>query len=370
MKNIHNKKYINIVIPKILFIITIIIMIFFGFRQKETLSENKIQWLSGKKGLQFHNKSFAYTKKFFADESPDEAGLTIKLSVKPDFFEKPLFSFILQIYDKSDNSQIVIGQWEKSLVVLNSRDYSNKKREPKIYVPLVQSNRIQTVIVTSDNSGTDVYINGELKGRNPDLHLLLPEQSEKTNLIVGNGIGGQNPWIGSLFGLAIYDRALDVQVSEINQFKHTENKGSVFSDADRPQLLYTFDNSGGSLVHDNSNNKNDLILPEKIIILKKKILKIPDITTLDTPAMKIDLLLNYFGFMPFGILLFFTVYNSGLKRKQLILLLTAIISFIFSISIELAQIYLPARNSSLVDLFLNTLGGLSGGLIARKYFSS
>jgi len=335
MKQIGNK--ISLIIYILLIILIMLFMFFIGFRHREDQSLNDFQWLPGGKGLQFNKTSFAYTEKFFSDDFLKGEEFTIELTIKPAFPEIIRFGLILQIFDKTDNSQITIGQWDNSLVILNSNDYSNEQRKPKIYASMLENDRIKSISIISDNFGTKVFIDGELKGFNQNLKMVLPANRNKTNLIIGNSIEGRNPWTGSISHLAINN-----------------------------QLLYTFAEGRGDRVLDKSGNGIDLLLPEKSIILKRSILAIPDIKELGTATMREDMVINFFGFIPLGILLFLAMAKTGIKDSSSILFLTALFSLFFSLSIELTQVIIPTRNSSMLDLFLNTIGGLSGGLIIKK----
>jgi hypothetical protein len=144
----------------LIIVLTMAIMIYFGINQKGFDYNNSISWLQNEGGLYFSTSSFAYTEKFFPREPIGFNGLSINLTLKPDFFDFPRFSVILQIYNKADDSQITIGQWDKSLVVLNSNDYSNIRRKPKIYIPMADNGQKREISIISDKTGTSVFIEG------------------------------------------------------------------------------------------------------------------------------------------------------------------------------------------------------------------
>jgi len=353
----------NIVLNGLLLLLTVLILLFFGLRQKDPGLENNAEWDETGKGLQFNNNSFAYSDEFITGQSASDK-ISIELTMKTDFYKKPRFSLILQIYDTLNNSQINIGQWEKSLVILGSNDFSNRKREPKIYSAPLQNNLIYHISVTSDKSGTAIYFNGELIKKNPDLVMSLPENPSRSHLILGNGITGHNPWKGTISNLAIYDRILSIEDLETH-YQHWKNKGILNTgDSYSPLLLYTFDKAEDLIVYDSSGQKNHLIVPEKFILLKKEILGIPNLRTLDRGFMKIDIILNFLGFIPLGILLFTLLKKTGLRLDLMIIFITTMTCFLLSLTIELIQISMVGRDSSMLDLFLNSTGGYTGGLIA------
>lgn len=74
----------------------------------------------------------------------------------------------------------------------------------------------------------------------------------------------------------------------------------------------------------------------------------------------IDIIVNFIGFMPFGFLLMLLILTKTPLKYRL--LSVSCISFSFSLCIEISQIWIPIRDSSSLDLLLNTSGGLAGGL--------
>ncbi len=349
-----------------LLILSIVFILFFGLREKVSPGVNQIQWLENEKGLYVDGNSFAYTKSFVENSIP-YVGVTIEIVLKPHFYDKPRFSMILQIYDKTDDSQLTIGQWDRSLVVLNNNDFSNKRRLPKIYTSFCQTNEICLLTIRSDKTGTTIYQNGNQIKYNPDLILDYPQVSQDTNLMVGNSISGRNPWRGTLYDLAFYNQSLSKDSIEEHYQKWMNTGKLLFEKPLEPLLYYSFYKRTGSTVNNEMELSLPLMLPENFIILKKRILRMPDFSNIFSEAMKVDLLLNYFGFFPLGFLLFFFFTEKGLWKKKTILTTILTISFLLSLSIELLQVNMVMRDSSLLDLILNSSGGFSGGLLATRF---
>ena len=76
-----------------------------------------------------------------------------------------------------------------------------------------------------------------------------------------------------------------------------------------------------------------------------------------------DILVNSLIYLPFGFMLFQHFYGAAIKRHLWVLLW----AFLLSYSLEYLQFFLPERNTSQLDLLLNTLGGGVGSLIAARY---
>lgn len=78
----------------------------------------------------------------------------------------------------------------------------------------------------------------------------------------------------------------------------------------------------------------------------------------NNPSNIYDFILNIFLFMPFGLSLTYLL-SSG-KRRWLSLVIVLLGSFSLSLTVEVIQIFLPTRSSTVADLFSNSLGGLLG----------
>lgn len=70
---------------------------------------------------------------------------------------------------------------------------------------------------------------------------------------------------------------------------------------------------------------------------------------------------NVLGYLPFGVLLSFSLHPHLPRRWSW--LVTALIGFALSLSMESIQYFIPSRVTSLLDLITNTLGTLLGALI-------
>ncbi len=76
-----------------------------------------------------------------------------------------------------------------------------------------------------------------------------------------------------------------------------------------------------------------------------------------------DVLANFFGYAPFGLLLFIAFKMADAKRPQALLLAT-FLGALLSLCLEMGQTYIPQRIASNLDFALNTAGTLCGALLA------
>lgn len=337
---------------KPLLLLSILIMIFAGFVPMGFSRLQRAEWVTeAETGLRFSGKALVYTDRFIRS-SGDADGLTISLLLSPVFQDEPAFGPILSLYDKEDNTQITVGQWNRSLMVLAGNDFSNSRQEPKMYISIPSEEKIQ-IFVTSNRQGTAVYIDNIQVGFNPNLILPLPANPDDSYMTVGSSIFAWEPWVGTIHSLEIYDEVV---------FPESEDSGT------QPLVSYRFDEQDGNFVKDDSGNGLDLYIAEKWIRLDRRFLRVPDLESLYQEEMQWDVVINFFGFMPFGFLLFLVCRRRFKIKRLLGVLFVLAWSFIFSLSIESIQILLPARDSSLLDLILNSLGGMSGGIAASIFY--
>lgn len=77
-----------------------------------------------------------------------------------------------------------------------------------------------------------------------------------------------------------------------------------------------------------------------------------------------DIAGNILLFMPLGFLFYLRLQH---RRSMAMFIMTAGCSFLLSSLIEFLQLFIPARTSSLTDIFNNTLGALIGASVSRFY---
>jgi hypothetical protein len=343
-------------------------MLYFGIRLKDFSSDNNVLW-SSKGGLAFKRFAIAYTEGFFPDTQQNTGvnGLTVEMAIRPELVKRTeSIKFILLIHAGENHDQFVIGQWRSTLIIMNGYDYSNAHRTPKIYLQLDKyeaTPHLFTIVSTS--AGTKVFVDGTLVKKNPDLVLKYPKDREQARMIIGNNLSGQRPWTGTMMGLALYDHDLaDEDVKRHFRKWHQTVDVSAFH-SDKPQLLYSFSKGNGNKIENRTGSDLDLIVPKKMTVFDKNILSLPKFTYLGIKSMSIDILVNLVGFIPLGfILIAILVLFDGIGDRTAIFIVV-MIAFLFSLTIEIAQGWIPSRDSSTLDLVINSLGSGAGALIFR-----
>lgn len=338
----------------------------FNFRQP-----NLVESVEGRLGLHFGGLGIVYS------ESPLEPGagsdivaqpfssFTIELLVEPDEEARRNIGPILSLYDGRLPANLMLGQWKSGLVLRTAiRPWEGEDggyRESGVASALVKG-ETHLLTVCAGAAGTAFYKDGRLLrlhfGHRPDRGILHGQ------LVLGSAVSGHAHWKGSLYGAAILDRALtDAEVAERWHAWSTRDRGMLSAS---PGLLglYSFDSGAPGVVRDYSGGRRDLRVPDRFVVLRRTAFEFPTQKSIRQPNVS-DLVVNVFGFIPFG---FFVLTFLRLRfpdRTWRNLALAIVAGALASVIIESVQIFLPTRSSSLLDILANTLGAALGAAVAR-----
>jgi hypothetical protein len=333
---------------------------------------NQVSWLAGRHGLVFGRPGVAYDPEPLpapvADSSGGDApGFTVELSLEAGNEPDGNFPHIVTIHDGRTPSIFVIGQWQSELLVrVPSPGRPNRTREAGIHG--LRKGEPHVVVISGNSKTTTFYLDGRLLRQRNDFG--LPLDSIRGQLILGNAATGKRAWTGSLFGLAIFNRALDAK--DVAAHQAVWARGTVHELAREPGLaaLYTFAEGTGQQVSDYSPNQHHLFIPSEYVVLDKTVLgNSRSVIPRDWYAAK-DIVLNLLGFVPFGFLTF--IYYRGASTGQWLraVIVATLAGATLSLVIEVGQVWLPTRDSSLLDLELNTAGSGIGALLAGSFYRS
>jgi VanZ family protein len=322
---------------------------------------NRVYWLQNENGLHFDAFAQTYSTNTWNLNPSAEANnksFTIELWLRPGETQYPHLSAIVSIYGYSSTSNLNIAQSGPDLVVQGYfRNRDGGQQFHQLWMDdACRSSQPLFVTVTSSGEGTTLLWNGRSQ------HLktykdLLPE-TYIGRLVLGHAPDGNQPWTGDIFGLAIYDRAFSGD--EIRD----DYKDWVRSNRDQvgARALYAFDERSGALVHNLGGTAPNLVIPEHFRPLHPTVLEIPHPFT---RSDVLDTLINILGFTPFGF--FVCAYFRERQCSSRNAILQAIVfGFLTSIGIELLQVLLPSRDSSLLDVINNGLGTALGSILAVR----
>jgi len=208
------------------------------------------------------------------------------------------------------------------------------------------------ITVTSGGGHTLVYIDGALASR--AAHFPLSAKDFAGKLVVANSPLTHDSWAGLLRGLALYNQEL----TPAQVFHHyqtwTKMRRPDITENERAVALYLFDEGTGSVIRNHVPGGIDLFIPKRYMIVRQTLLE--PFWKQFSPSWGYlkEGLINITGFIPLG--LFFCAYLSSTGRIKRPALVTIILGFTVSLTIEVLQAYLPTRDSGTTDLITNTFG--------------
>jgi VanZ family protein len=332
-------------------------MLYFGVRPKGYRPGNNAQWLREGPGISFDRFGVAHSGLVdFA--ALEEGGFSVVFAIRPEISGRPDFRFFMVAHDGDDARQLVIGQWRSWIVAMNGDDYDARRKTRRISVDLAQSETVAWVAFTSGDEGTRVYLNGRLHRTDPLLRLAWPNAGGSARLVLGNSIYGRHPWRGELRGLAVFGQVLDEErVGAL--FQEWRDAGKFAFDARSGlHMLFPLVEGAGEIAHDRSGNGIHIEIPARMRMLQKEFLVLW-YQVENKKDFVLDVVLNFFGFWPLGFVLAATL-NRGRWFNKYSWQAAILFCFVFSFSLETAQVWMPSRHSHLLDLVLNTAGGAAG----------
>jgi len=267
-----------------------------------------------------------------------------------------------------------LGQSKKKLIMrLRTTATNLNGTNPHVEVDNVFSiSEPQHIVVAYDFSEQRIFVNGEIRLRQRVPAGRFTNWDPSYYLVLGNEATSDRPWIGKIFYLAIYDRALSKQ--EIHK--------SYLAGRTRERLLseeplgvsgglvmrYLFDEKKGHIVSDDSDLDGplDLFIPNKIQNHEKISLFMDFKGSLKGGTLLGDLVLNILIFMPLGFLSHTVLRNRyGSSFKTFAFVVVA--GTLFSFGIESLQHISVTRHTSVIDIITNMSGTVVGVCVDRCY---
>ena len=369
MNSPQNQKQIPLSLIVSSLVIALFGILIFGLNPKDFYVANNVSMVLEPPGIKFGKYGVAYTDPFsevIQNNVNGPNGFSFEIALTPENSKEGGFNFIFVLHNGKDGDQLLMGQWRTHIIFMNGDDYDNKRRMKRISVDTttLPPGRLFVTAATGKD-GTKIYINGKLFRKKKDLTLKIPNGGLKSRLILGNSVYGRNSWSGTIYGLAFYQYELTPQHASLHYNQWLKAKNIAFAKKENPYLLYLFDGNSRSGFSDHSDRNNFLNIPSRMKILKKQFFGLPTNIFHFIRVDYQDVVLNFLGFIPFGFILTAALIrfdNIIGKHSQL---MAVVFGFLLSLTIESIQSWMPARDSSMLDLVLNTFGTLVGATIYR-----
>jgi len=361
------------------FYIIIIFTLLFGLWPFNLWPKNEVHWLNSQSGIEMHRSGIRgkyipvgiiYTNDSFqipTDTEDNTPSFSIELYLQPKSEPRYDLRSIVTIREDHHQKNLFIAQWKNNLI-LQTPNYKLKNQRKHTEVGISNAlprDSTRFISITSGSDGTRIYLNGELNKHFPKLFLVSEDKSVSGKLIVGNSTDGSEPWAGKIFGIGIYeDELAPERIKQHYQSWVLNDTTNLMSDRNIV-ALYTFDEGQGNSAKNRVGRDKKLIIPDRFANLDNRVLEPPWINFHFGKSFIFDFIINLLGFIPLGIM--FSLYLRqiyGIYGKKLFIF-TMVFGGMVSLSIELFQVPMPQRHSSLLDLALNIFGLCVGICIVR-----
>ena len=323
---------------------------------------NQVTWFAGGKGLHFgRHGTILSSGKFKAANMPADAPCSLEIWFEPGLTAGggTLFAF----YAPENPRRFSLSQSITDLALRTDiREGRYRTLTTRLYIgDIFRRGKTLFVTITSKGGQASVYIDGALARTAPNFP--LSSQDFDGELVIATLPKVDDSWSGLLRGLAFYDQELS-PAQVVHHYETWIEKGRPdVSENERPVALYLFDERAGRVIHNQVPSGTDLYIPDRYLVLDQALLRPFWEEFHPTWSYWEDLLVNIAGFVPFGFLFCASFSLAGrVKRPALV---TILLGFTVSLTIETLQSFLPTRDSGTTDLITNTLGTCFGVWLYR-----
>lgn len=338
----------------------------FGWWPFSFFQANDVRWVEEESALRFnadyeegafHARGVVYSEGVLDTRQWEGLSIVVELKGRP---RGKALGVFLEFFEEGERGlpPLLLAQWQDHLAMRSRRPLSEEARG---YAEIghrgaFEGDRYRRLVLSSRGNRTFVGLDGELVETRSDFALLGPDNRFRGRLALGNSADGKRPFTGEIRRVALYDRFY--------------REGTAAFEAAVPVLEYEFSFGGGggegarALVE--LARGLGLAAPEKLQVAQRRFFNPIGSTQWEKPGMRSDMVVNVLGFIPVG-LCFAAAARRRFESFLAVAVATAAASFCLSFGIEWSQAYLAHRDSSQLDLLLNTVSGTLATLVPRRW---
>jgi len=326
---------------------------------------NHVQWLSKGPGLYFNGKGIARTGR--AELISLSKAVSVELLIKERIGSKnwgprEIFSF----YDGSFSPSLLVGQWDGRIFIYSRFESNESDKWYRLFRTKERflRGKTQLVTVTFGEVEKAIYINGQLNNRKKVEIDDTAGIKFSGRFLLGNSPSSRNGWWGEIKGLAIYNRVLLPEEIAAHSIEVMGKGMSGLAKTPGCMALYPFNEGEGDTAKSILGKSRPFIIPTSKNALAGTIFSLPNRNMRIESFPTADFLKNIIFFIPFGILLTAIILKKCALGYFATFLIVTLAGGLFSYLIEFFQLFLPSRNSGLLDIVGNILGSGLGIILA------
>lgn len=292
----------------------------------------------------------------------EPGALTLELWLRP--AEEPYGARgrIVSVCAADGTELFFVGQWRQEVILwVRQEDPAVRPEFRELDTKnALAAGRLTFLTYTADAQGAALYLNGQLARRWSGIRLLPPgETLIGKRLFVGNSQRVTDPWGGDVLGLGLHGVALSALEIRQRYEQWTQPGGAAPAKSDGLLALYDLRSGPGPVLPNLAGPGPQLVLPARLREAKPLLARASWLG-----QGKLDMVLNFVGFVPYGLCLTVWLRRRGRWPWLAAAGGAASIGAAVSLAIELGQGWVPTRDSSWSDLICNTAGALTGGVLA------
>lgn len=353
--------YLKII--KCFFIAYILILFIAGLWPFTFNPKNNVHWIENKPGIYIKKDSIIYSEQLsprLYKKLISANGFSIETILRPDETFTHGLRFILACGAVGRQYNFALGQRRDGLLFfLKTMEPPGGENIHTIEIKNIFAAPCRKhLVITCDNGMTKLFVDGSLV-KHVEIPGTFSNWDKNARIFVGNDDSGEHSWEGDIYKIAIYERAMGLEIFSSEKIKSNEIKSLLYYDFEVLAPKDVIKDHGGQ------NFEQDLFIPKYFNVLGKTILSLPNRYFLLSTAFLKDVFINVSGFIPLGVIIFLWIMFSG-GSTRCAFCSSIMLGFTISVSLEVIQIFLPLRSSSCVDLFNNILGSFIGAYLCRE----
>lgn len=336
--------------------------------------KNQVEWLPDRDGVRFHGQGIVTGP--FIDQKQwqrlfQERAITLEIRLRPEL-ETSSSPCIVTLYDGKSPDLLTLRQWRSHLVIWSRADDSADRKRGVQFQEIglrdaLPKGQDAFIAIASDRSGTAVYVNGGPPKAYPRRSLLAATPAGDMRLILGNSPSGESFWTGDITGLAVYNRVLAPEEATRDYEAWQRNDSFAIRQQAGLVALYPFYERQGETIRNVANPDETLNMPDLFKPVQRRMLEWPGQEfRWNLPSLQ-DVAVNILGFIPAGVLFSAFLLKTFPKKRLTVFLVAVLLGTGLSLLIELAQAWLPTRDSSLADVACNAVGTVFGSAVFQVF---
>ena len=325
-----------------------------GWWPWELWPDNRVQWRRDGPGLVFSPPSLAWMKPLPAGlqtSTPGACWIEFELVASPQAV--PALQQVLTLHDGQLPAKLAVCQWKADLLLWIPAP--GAPRGIREIGTTVADGRPHLITLVFGENETRMYVDGVLRRRSTEFR--VPPEAWRGSWVLGDAPQGKRGWRGELRSLGVgWEPRSAEQVAE-RQREWERREAEGWGPAAGMAAFFALNEGRGRMAGGRSPGVW-LELPAVYEVPHK----LPLAGTSDWSQIwrrdARDTFINVLGFLPVGVLAWLACGGCGLGSRWVGVLG---LGFLLSLTIEVGQIWLPERVSSVIDLACNGLGALLGG---------